>query len=137
MHIHPVGGTWEGLLTNHYPTFICTSPPSEGLGEAAPFWCLLLSFVNLFPFYFLIYALLDSKRACFTTQKGTFYKPLYNHLFINRLQSAKNLASLYYRLYYNLLFVRYFLNTKNTIFFLPQSLHLYVSHNPYTNQHTP
>ena len=65
MHIHPVGGTWEGLLTNHYPTFICTSPPSEGLGEAAPFWCLLLSFVNLFPFYFLIYALLDSKRCPF------------------------------------------------------------------------
>ena len=65
MHIHPVGGTWEGLLTNHYPTFICTSPPSEGLGEAAPFWCLLLSFVNLFPFCLLIYALLDSKRCPF------------------------------------------------------------------------
>ena len=61
--------------------------------------------------------LLTCKRACFTTQKGTFYKPLYNHLFINRLQSAKNLVSLYYRLHYNLLFVRYFLNTENTIFF--------------------
>ena len=58
IHIRPVGGIWEGFLTNHYPTFICTSPPSEGLGEAT-------SFVNLFPFYFSIHTLLDSKRCPF------------------------------------------------------------------------
>ena len=27
IHICPVGGIWEGFLTNYYPTFICTSPP--------------------------------------------------------------------------------------------------------------
>ena len=77
------------------------------------------------------------KRACFTTQKGVFYNPLYNLLFINRLQSAKNLIPLYCSLPYSLFFVRYFLNAENTIFFLPLSLHLHVKHNPYTNQHTP
>lgn len=28
MHIRSVFGIWERLLTNYYPTFICTSPPS-------------------------------------------------------------------------------------------------------------
>ena len=56
------------------PLFPLTSPPSEGLGEAPSLWfwarffgvCFLF-FVNFFPSYFSIYALLLSKRCPFAS----------------------------------------------------------------------
>ena len=56
------------------PLFPLTSPPSEGLGEAPSLWfwarffgvCFLF-FVNFFPSYFSIYALLLGKRRPFAS----------------------------------------------------------------------
>ena len=55
IHIRPVGGIWEGFLTNYYPTFICTSPPLEGLGEAlllfgfrGLLWCMLRLLLSIY-----------------------------------------------------------------------------------------
>ena len=49
------------------PPFPLTSPPPEGLGEAVSLWCLFFVFVNFFPSYFSIYALLPSKRRPFAS----------------------------------------------------------------------
>ena len=64
VHPLPLEGLGEappqGLASHHIPLLPLTSPPSEGLGEAASFGCVLryfckflsLSFFNLRPFAF-------------------------------------------------------------------------------------
>ena len=84
----------QDLFSHPYPT-VSSHIPSSGGAWGGSFSLVfglpslvraLLLFVNFFPFRFSIYALLDSKRACFATQKGTFYNPLCNLLILRRLQ---------------------------------------------------
>ena len=54
--------------------------------------------------------LLTCKRASFTTQKGTFYKPLCNLLILRRLQSRFFSLIVRFAIHMPLLFVRLFRN---------------------------
>ena len=118
------------------PPFPLTSPPPEGLGEAVFLWCLLFVFVNFFPSYFPIYALLRSKRcpfcnvkghlltckrASFTTQKGTFYEPLCNLLILRRLQSWFFSLIVRFAIHMPLLFVRLFRNCEKYMLYRRQA----------------
>ena len=62
------------------------------------------------PFCILKDALLQCKRASFTTQKGTFYEPLCNLLIPWRLQSRLFILIVRFIIHMPLLFVRLFRN---------------------------
>ena len=56
--------------------------------------------------------LLKCKRACFATQKGTFYKPICNYLILQRLQRRFLMIIVWFGNNTPLIFVRVFQNKK-------------------------